>query len=312
MWVLALLLFVYVGLSADALECSSTEIACAKDKRCIAQDYICDDHSDCDDESDEDEELCDVWRNERCPVKSALCIRNGEESCVEIAKYCAATNPPCEGDLDRRICLAYNLSDFYVFRCSKRGRLQDLSSLRPGGNVNMSQELAEAFRQVIPFTISHEKCPLMYTLVGDTCVSIFFIGSMSWAEARAFCNVLDGDLMTFPKSVTQFAGIVQHLQKHGLDKSFWIGGALQNASEGWMWVDGSPMVMGTPFWATTYSPDCGAAETEGVCRRYHQRPEEAAPGHCASLSFDHFFYITDEDCLDRRSPLCVSHEKPKI
>ncbi|XP_064095937.1 uncharacterized protein LOC135207919 isoform X2 [Macrobrachium nipponense] len=300
MWVLAFLLFVDRGLSADALECSYNEIACAKDETCIVQDYICDDSYDCNDESDEDKELCGVWRNDRCPVKSALCIRNGNESCVEISEYCSTANPPCEGNVDRRICSML-----------RRGRLLDLNSFRAGWNWNMSEQLGEAFREVIPFTISHEKCPLMYTLVGESCVSIFLIGNVTWAEARAFCNVLDGDLMTFSnKSVSLFADIVQHLQKLGLERSFWIGGSLQNASKGWTWIDGSPMVMGTPFWATTYSPDCGAVETEEVCRRYRQRPEEPAAGNCASLSLEHFFYITDEDCLDRRSPLCVSRSKP--
>ncbi|XP_064095935.1 uncharacterized protein LOC135207919 isoform X1 [Macrobrachium nipponense] len=166
MWVLAFLLFVDRGLSADALECSYNEIACAKDETCIVQDYICDDSYDCNDESDEDKELCGVWRNDRCPVKSALCIRNGNESCVEISEYCSTANPPCEGNVDRRICSML-----------RRGRLLDLNSFRAGWNWNMSEQLGEAFREVIPFTISHEKCPLMYTLVGESCVSIFLIGN---------------------------------------------------------------------------------------------------------------------------------------
>ncbi len=36
---------------------------------------------------------------------------------------------------------------------------------------------------------------------------------VSWGEARAFCRVLGGDLLTF-KSVNHFTTVIKHLQDH--------------------------------------------------------------------------------------------------
>ncbi|XP_068250140.1 uncharacterized protein [Palaemon carinicauda] len=131
---------------------------------------------------------------------------------------------------------------------------------------------------------------------------------MSWAESREFCKVLGGDLLTFT-NVSQYAHIVQHLQRHELPSDFWIGSSFNNTT-GWMWLDGSPMEMGSPYWASRYSPNClsrnvTTAKSETRCYRYYQVPEEVPKGECVSLSFEHSFHMTDEDCLVKKSPLCI-------
>ncbi|XP_068248944.1 low-density lipoprotein receptor-related protein 1-like isoform X2 [Palaemon carinicauda] len=203
MEVFVLLLLVCTGLTA-AQYCSSNKIACADKNKCIVPDVICDDDADCDDASDEEEELCRGWVNARCPVKSVLCTRNGEESCVEIPEYCTISNPPCDGDFDKRICSML-----------EGGRLLQLSNFEPGGNLMRAEKLAGELRKVIPSTISHERCPTMYTLVGDSCVSLSIVSSMTWSEAQVFCDLLDGDLMTFHRDAKSFAAITQHLQTIG-------------------------------------------------------------------------------------------------
>ncbi|XP_066946607.1 uncharacterized protein [Macrobrachium rosenbergii] len=301
MKLIALLMLVSVGLSA-AISCGTGDIACSNGEKCIPQRYICDTDNDCTDASDEDLELCTAWKNSSCDRNYVECIRNGETKCIEISMYCTLTNPTCEGSLDQRICLMI-----------EGQRLDKLSNFTlPNdvqGNLNRSNELANRFRTVLSNTMSHESCPTLYTLIGDQCLSVFYVGSVSWAEARAFCKVLGGDLFTF-KNISQFADIVQHLQRHELPSSFWIGGSVSNDTVGWTWIDGSPMEMGSPFWATRYSSDCvnrnvTTSKSEATCYRYYQTPEAVPLGECASLSFEHSYYITNEDCLRKMSPLCV-------
>ncbi|XP_064095671.1 oxidized low-density lipoprotein receptor 1-like [Macrobrachium nipponense] len=178
-----------------------------------------------------------------------------------------------------------------------------------GTNLNKSMELINRFRSVLRKTMHHGSCPDLYTLVGDQCLSVFYVGSVSWGEARAFCKVLGGDLLTI-KNITQFADIVQHLQRLVLPSSFWIGGSVHNDTVGWTWIDGSPMDMGSPFWATRYTPFCikrngTTAKSDETCYHYYQSPKAVPSGECASISFQHSYYISDEDCLRKMSPLCV-------
>ncbi|XP_064095576.1 uncharacterized protein LOC135207657 [Macrobrachium nipponense] len=170
-------------------------------------------------------------------------------------------------------------------------------------------EKIDRFRSVLHQTMHHKSCPDLYTLVGDQCLSIFYVGCVNWGEARAFCKVLGGDLLTI-KNITQFADIVQHLQRLALPSSFWIGGSVHNDTVGWTWIDGSPMDMGSPFWATRYDPFCmtrngTTAKSDETCDLYYQSPKAVPSGECARISFQHSYYISDEDCLRKMSPLCV-------
>ncbi|XP_068249375.1 uncharacterized protein [Palaemon carinicauda] len=301
MKLIALLLLVCVAVSV-AIDCDPSEIACSTNEKCIPHRYICDSDEDCPDASDEDSELCDAWKNSDCDRNSVQCTRNGVTKCVEISDFCTSEDPACEGALDRRICSML-----------RSGTINKLSNITLGpvvreNNLNESYRLAAQFTTRLPHTISHSHCPSMYTLVGDQCISIFYIGSMSWGESREFCKVLGGDLLTF-RNVSQYADIVQHLQKHELPSDFWIGGYFKNTT-GWTWLDDSPMELGSPYWATRYSPTCltrnvTTAKSETRCYRYYQVPEEVPKGECVSLSFEHSFHMTDEDCLRKKSPLCV-------
>ncbi|XP_068248948.1 uncharacterized protein [Palaemon carinicauda] len=302
MKLIALLLLVCVAVSV-AIDCESSEIACTNSEKCIPHRYICDTGADCSDESDEDYDLCNAWKNHECETGSRTveCTRNGETKCMSIPQFCSREDPPCDGPLDRRVCLML-----------ANGTINKLSNftLPPEvrDNHKKSNQLAAKFNSLLNDTISHPNCPSMYTLVGDQCISLFYVGSMSWGESRAFCKVLGGDLLTFT-NVSQYAHIVQHLQRHELSSDFWIGGSFNNTS-GWTWLDASPMELGSPYWATRYSPNClsrnvTTAKSETRCYRYYQVPEEVPKGECVSLSFEHSFHMTDEDCLVKKSPLCI-------
>ncbi|XP_068249350.1 uncharacterized protein [Palaemon carinicauda] len=311
---IALLLLLSAGIQVAngySNTCSNGYIACNNSTDCITHSSICNNFDACTDASDEDPELCAVWRNTICLNNYVECTRNGETECVKISEYCSSEDPHCEGNLDPRVCL--------MLEFGRIDKLDKFSLLEEKKDIHLekSKELAEKFHLALPNTISHDRCPKMYTLVGDQCLSIFHIGLMSWAEARAFCGVLNGDLLTI-KNISHFAEIVRHLQRYELSFNFWIGGSIANTNVGWTWLDGSPMEMGSPFWATRYSPTCiqrnvTTAASETICDRYYQAPEKVMKGQCASLSYEHSFHMTDEDCLRRMSPLCVyqGHDFPR-
>ncbi|KAK4324027.1 hypothetical protein Pmani_005314 [Petrolisthes manimaculis] len=162
-------------------------------------------------------------------------------------EYCSMSDPPCQGDLDQRIC------------------------------------------------------------------------QVSWGEAGAFCETLGGELITF-KNATHYAEVVTHLKEAQLTSDFWIGGRYPNESLGWSWIDDSPMQLGTPYWAVRHTGDCltrnvtypELGETReanaGECYNYVQAPRNYLQGRCVSITYNHYYYMSDEDCLSKRSPLCVLTE----
>ncbi|XP_066946203.1 uncharacterized protein [Macrobrachium rosenbergii] len=304
MSILGLLLLACLCASATSSECDSDQIACSDGDGCVRYYYICDDDDDCYDDSDEDADLCYAWRSYNCSRGQTSCTRNGETACVPIMSYCLMNDPPCEGDLDRRVC-----------EMLKGGILTELSNFVAhdpisGSNLNRSEVLAEKFMDLIPHTLSHDDCPQMYTKLGDQCLSLFYLGKISWSESREFCAMIGGELITLPE-IVHYAKVVQHLHQHEITSDFWIGGTMENEEEGWTWMDGTPIHKGSPFWATRYSPICvnrnvTASRSDQVCYEYEQAPKASgASEQCLSLSFEHYFHMLDSDCMERKSPLCI-------
>ncbi|XP_064105868.1 very low-density lipoprotein receptor-like [Macrobrachium nipponense] len=98
----AFLLLVCLGLTS-AIDCLPREISCNNDTQCISQRDICDGIPDCADGSDEYDDVCQAWKHD-CRKDFVSCSRNHITRCIEIADYCVAESPICEGSLDRRLC----------------------------------------------------------------------------------------------------------------------------------------------------------------------------------------------------------------
>ncbi|XP_042224028.1 uncharacterized protein LOC121867945 [Homarus americanus] len=310
-WLLFLLL---CGSFAAGLDCTvrEDEIACSSEAKCVKMRYVCDGDNDCADGEDEDPELCYVFKSHfGCDKGEVNCKRDGVMECMKVLNYCQQIDPVCEGDVDPKMCkvlLDNTVQTFNSISLPAEGPSEP--------SWRKSEVLGDDLVAILNNTISHPDCPDMFTVVGDQCLSIFSVGKVSWGEARAFCKVINGDLLTF-KSVSHFSTVIQHLQQHQLTTDFWLGGRQMEKGQGWTWIDDSAMVLGSPYWAVRQYDECQSRNVttakhstrkanSATCYNYRQAPEPILRGYCASLSYQHYFYMTDEDCLDLKSPLCVT------
>ncbi|ROT69625.1 C type lectin containing domain protein [Penaeus vannamei] len=289
----------------------SHQLECAESRQCVYGNYICDGGNDCPDGSDEAEDLCQAWSHgdSMCGKGYIACTNFGSLSCYDVLSYCSQTHPPCESDLDKRIC------EILI-----SGKLQPLSSFNTEEISQVTFEVVEAlhdlFLSQVNVTFGHPDCPVPYTLVGGRCVSIFFPAKVDWGAAKAFCSIVGGDLLTL-QHPEDFHALVTHLQKNNMVTDFWLGGFLRNQTEGWTWLDDAPVELGSPFWALRHTEECHKRNitlkgnitlhvNEGECYYYTQAPQNPPVGHCLALTYGNYFYMSDELCLEKRSPLCVA------
>lgn len=323
----SLLLFSF-SCVAHGLKCTSDQILCPSGTKCISHNYICDGDNDCGDMIDES--FCSEWLNRPCSRGEAFCTQNGRGSCVPMVRYCSESSPPCSGSVDPRICQMLlnqklqRLIDVVLPTQSTAEMTTSTTAAPPPPppppdktNLHLSEIRGQMFIDTLDVTLTHPDCPQLYTRVGNNCLSFFYILKTGWGEAKAFCEIIDGELVSFPDNSKDFTLLMKHLREFGLTSDFWIGGRHANDTQGWSWEKGGDMELGSLFWAVRYSNECLEREEETgdlataywsnktACYHYQQAPRPNTTDLCAAVTFKHYYYITDEDCLAQKSPLCL-------
>jgi len=316
---LKLLLILLVFTAGAYARCEeSDQIQCRTNDKCTRISYVCDGDNDCGDYSDEDADLCKAWRNDDCPRGEVLCRRDGATYCKSIRAYCRS-DPPCDGDLDRRLCKM--LDDELLQILADVVLPADMRESQEGGapiqrDLNETFVKANDFMDLVPHSLKHDDCPQFYTKIGDECLSLFFNGNMTWGEATKFCEVIDGHLYQ-PKSDEHFDILTYHLRNHAFEADFWVGGNFYNNTIGWRWLDEKPIQLKTNHWALVHEPECYSRDVyheyrdghvvakDGVCYNYYQAPFVSNPlGSCVAMTYKRFYFLSDEDCNLRKGPIC--------
>ncbi|XP_063590128.1 uncharacterized protein LOC134767008 [Penaeus indicus] len=306
-WLLLSTFSVLGGLSATP--CEYERIECKTKGSCIKMSDVCNGRADCGDGSDEDPTLCKVrfpfakklarFYLELCNSRRSECLYNFcENSFNNYCSYCADL-------VDPKAYLLLTASDF--------------THLLP------AEDSVDLLKTAVNATLtSKSECPMLYERIGNHCLAFFSLSKVPWPEARQFCKSIFGDLVTL-NNVQNFMQVIQHLKTSLLTTDFWIGGRYDMDVNSWAWVaEETPMPLGSPYWGEKYISPCvprSPPHTDpfsdppsplpgAPCYHYVQSPQQRQQGWCSAMTYEHHYYITDEECQHFYSPLCVLTHMP--
>ncbi|XP_045613302.2 uncharacterized protein [Procambarus clarkii] len=147
-----------------------------------------------------------------------------------------------------------------------------------------------------PTTTTPQACSELYDVISGRCVLVDPFTSNNWKEARYLCEKLGADLLVID-SLDFYGQLLQFIAEKGLDThDYWIGGTDEAQEQTWVWVNGAPMMRGSPLWAISYYSST----------TYHQEPEDSdgATKDCAYLDRKRFFYVDAESCDLLKGAIC--------
>ncbi|XP_069172645.1 macrophage mannose receptor 1 [Procambarus clarkii] len=150
-----------------------------------------------------------------------------------------------------------------------------------------------------PFSSANEEskeavaCEAPFTAVGDMCLTFLTQEHMSWEEAVGTCTLLGGHLAMFD-DIEMLRSIYLHIHDQAIEsKSFWLAGSDMITEGTWLWTNGNPVPMGSPFWgATTPAPWI--------------EPKWNTTLNCLGLQATGKHYFRAVDCQTLQYPLCMA------
>ncbi|XP_042212295.1 uncharacterized protein LOC121859505 [Homarus americanus] len=303
-------LLFYVG-RGTTTSCSPREIECATGEQCISTRLVCKGGTDCPDSSDENPEICEFWKYD-CQGGKILC--NG--TCYSPHKFCR--NLDCAATKDPRLCKMMKMQKLLL------GKLEDV---------------VEAPKDPKP-QLKLADCPSLYTKLGDQCVSFLPTAKVPWPEARQFCKSIYSDLWTF-SDPTSFLAMYQFIRNNNVTFDLWIGGYYDQQQSAWAFIQpgdsnhdapirddlpNNAMPLGFPYWAPRFSSTCEEPPPlkfsslndqvnpipSSSCYRYVQAPIRQSTGWCAIVNHNLSFYLSDEECQNKHTPLCLLVSDPRL
>ncbi|CAL4138792.1 unnamed protein product [Meganyctiphanes norvegica] len=293
------------------VNCPSNHVRCGNRLTCVDNQRVCDGNKDCDDGSDEVPLMCQVWHvSSRCS-RGQVYKDNPNKFYGGASGACTVFTDYCNNNRYGSSTIIGKTCQIVVSQQLPPVKSQVKRSVLTSGQVDLLSAAVNS-------TLHHETCPMLYTHLGNHCVAFFSLAQVPWPEARQFCKSIYGDLISFD-DINFYGNIHEYLKENQLTTDYWLGGRYDMDSNGWTWLDDSPMPLGSPYWAERYSSSCvpralpsgdpfngpDEAPPGAPCYNYLQAPKQRTLGYCAAITYEHFYYVSDEECTSQRSPLCV-------
>ncbi|KAG0701999.1 Tetranectin [Chionoecetes opilio] len=130
-------------------------------------------------------------------------------------------------------------------------------------------------------------CAAPFVMVGERCIHIDYATQGTWGFFDdVYCIAIGGDNLAKVDDANFFGDLVQYIKNTGWnDALYWIGATDAGHEGHWVWPNGAPVEMGTPFWGTY---GC-----------YNQQyPDGLAAENCAILDGNANLYFNDFNCDD--------------
>ncbi|XP_042239408.1 lithostathine-like [Homarus americanus] len=145
-------------------------------------------------------------------------------------------------------------------------------------------------------TVGGTSCPSPFNTVGGKCIYADVVNRGTWQEMRELCQGL-ADRYSVPDLVKVdsgdfFVDLIHHIHAYDWqDRYLWIGASDGDHEGVWTWLDGSIVLMGTPFWAN------------GGCNDV-QEPQGGTSENCSVLDPYYHMYFNDFNCEAKLNGIC--------
>nr|XP_053644336.1 uncharacterized protein LOC128696937 [Cherax quadricarinatus] len=328
---------------AAAATCNSQEIECKTGGNCISLINVCNGVKHCTDGSDEDPQICKFWKDDkgRCNQGKFMC----EGACSYLHDLCSRPTCLDDLDSRVCEIVQSKILKLEPEGMNLTAEMAELLGSAVNNTLSSINSLSDTFPKCpMLYTRVGNLClaffspaKVAWAEARQFCHAIY--GDLfSFNQGSTYIQLIDymkkscKHILTCLLSITTaltptIMVLVQVLWLYWMfyhcfstDGDYWIGGRFDLDTINWSWVvDDSPMPMGTPYWAERYNRSCSrrplpysdpysdpAKALHGsTCYNYVQAPAERVPGWCAAVTYEHFYYISDESCQDARSPLCI-------
>ncbi|XP_045610256.1 C-type lectin lectoxin-Phi1 isoform X2 [Procambarus clarkii] len=178
-------------------------------------------------------------------------------------------------------------NDFELLEVVSSGQIgpQEATSSGQGEAASDRALLKDLVNVLKKFNITNDRrCPFPFTQVLDSCYYLSEV-SLTWKDARRYCQGMDGDLAT-PKHLYALKSFIFKARDYYSTPGVFLGG-VKNGQHSWHWLDGRPIEDG--YW-------------------YHNEPNNYyGREQCVEMRLQWHPTLNDEDCMKSQEFVCQFH-----
>ncbi|KAG7160141.1 collectin-12-like 2 [Homarus americanus] len=144
-------------------------------------------------------------------------------------------------------------------------------------------------------------CSPGFVDINGECFSFRPEVSLDWEDSQVYCTNTSYSIgLAEVKNANTHREVYEYIKTYGLTGSFWLGASDLEYDGDWVWLDGTRVERGTPFWSLHY----GVLGTYLRLNSWSQEPTGGAEENCLALDSGRFFYFNDVACDKMNHPIC--------